>query len=186
MDREFVIKRLRAFEGCIPHMYRCTGGEVTIGVGHAIQAAADAANFSWRIGERPATAAEILADYGRIAGAEMGMRASGYAGMTQCRMADPDMDRLCLEDVDRFTARLEAALPNWNKYPPQAQAALFDMAFNLGLGGLLKFHKLLAAVDAGDWETAAKECHRQGIGEDRNRQTAELFKQAKPPAPSVG
>ena len=52
------------------------------------------------------------------------------------------------------------------------------MAFNLGVGGLLKFHNLLAACNAADWETAAKECHRQGIGESRNQETAALFRQA--------
>jgi hypothetical protein len=37
---------------------------------------------------------------------------------------------------------------------------------------------MLAAVDAGEWETAAAECHRRGINEDRNQQTAALFRQA--------
>lgn len=34
---------------------------------------------------------------------------------------------------------------------------LVNMAFNMGIGGLLAFKKMLAAYKAGDWETAATE-----------------------------
>lgn len=36
-------------------------------------------------------------------------------------------------------------------------AALLDMAFNLGEGGLKRFSKMIAAVKNRDWETAADE-----------------------------
>ncbi len=36
-------------------------------------------------------------------------------------------------------------------------AVLVNMCFNMGIGGLLAFKKMLAAYRAGDWETAAKE-----------------------------
>ena len=71
-------------------------------------------------------------------------------------MADADIDALAAADVARFEASLAAELPNWNTYPPTAQAALFDMGFNLGIGGLKKFDHLLAAVDAGQWDVAAQ------------------------------
>ena len=74
--------------------------------------------------------------------------------------------------------KVAAALPKWNTYAEPAQEALFDMAFNLGLGGLKKFPHMLRAVDAGDWATAAAQCHREGISEERNRATAALFLQA--------
>jgi GH24 family phage-related lysozyme (muramidase) len=93
-------------------------------------------------------------------------------------MADADIDALVSSDVHNFETALAAALPHWGTYPAPAQAALFDMAFNLGLGGLKKFPHLLAAVDAGQWEVAAAQCHRQGISETRNQQTADLFRQA--------
>ena len=178
MDPSLVIPRLESFEGRVPHMYRCTGGKVTIGIGHAIETPADALTLTWSTNGRPATGAEIQADYAQIAAAQMGLVAKAYAPFTQSRMADADIDALIAADVTSFETSLATALPNWNTYPEPAQAALFDMAFNLGLGGLKKFPHLLAAVDAGQWTVATAQCHRQGIGEVRNQQTAALFLQA--------
>ncbi len=178
MDSALVISRLESFEGRVPYLYLCTGGEVTVGIGHAIPTPADALQLTWSIDVRPATAVEIQGDYARIAAAGKGLTARSYAPLTRCRMADADIDALVSSDVQKFASSLAAALPNWSTYPAAAQAALFDMAFNLGLGGLKKFPRLLAAVDAGQWEVAAAQCHRQGIAETRNQQTADLFRQA--------
>ncbi|MCX6626753.1 MAG: hypothetical protein NTW28_03870 [Candidatus Solibacter sp.] len=60
MDPAFVIPRVEKSEGRAHHMYRCTGVEVTIGIGHAIQTPADALNFTWTVNDRPATAALFL------------------------------------------------------------------------------------------------------------------------------
>jgi GH24 family phage-related lysozyme (muramidase) len=179
MDPALVIPRVEKFEGRVPHMYRCTGGKVTIGIGHAIETPAEAVLLTWSIDGRPATAAEIQADYARVAAAQLDLLAKAYAGLSQCRMSDPDIDALIAADVTRFTASLAARLPNWSTYPVPAQAALFDMAFNLGLDGLMGgFPHLLAAVDAGQWNVAADQCHRRGIGESRNQETAAMFLQA--------
>jgi GH24 family phage-related lysozyme (muramidase) len=178
MDLAIIIPRMERFEGRVHHMYLCTGGEVTIGIGHAILREADAVTLAWTVGSRSATAEEITADWGRVAAAEKGKVAIAYQGLTNCRMSDHDIDALIASDVDRFTAQLEQALPNWNRYPEPAQHALFDMAFNVGLGGLKKFPRMLAAVKAGQWEIAAAQCHRQGIDDERNQQTADLFLQA--------
>ncbi len=178
MDVTAVAARLRKFEGSIPHMYRCTGGEVTIGVGHAIPSKDHAAGLDWEIQGVAATPPQAQADFQAVAAAAKGLVASAYAGLTQCRMGDDAIRSVLGADLQAFEAQLAAALPRWNSYPEPAQQALFDMAFNLGLGGLKKFPRLLAAVDAGDWTTAAAQCHRQGIGEPRNQETAALFRQA--------
>jgi GH24 family phage-related lysozyme (muramidase) len=178
MDNTFVIPRVESFEGRVPHMYLCTGGEITVGIGHAIATPTDALKLTWSIDGRAATDDEIQADYASVAGAQKGLLAKSYAPLTKCRMADADIDALIESDVSRFESLLAAALPNWNTYAAPAQEALFDMAFNLGIGGLKKFPHMLAAVDAGQWATAAAECHREGIGEARNQQTAALFLKA--------
>jgi GH24 family phage-related lysozyme (muramidase) len=178
MDRVAVIARLKKFEGCVSNMYLCTGGEVTIGVGHAIPTSQEASKLSWQIGGAAAAPAQAAADFERVAAAPKGMPASAYAGLTQCRMGEGDVEGLLEADLQSFEAQLAATLPKWNSYPEPVQEALFDMAFNLGLGGLKKFPRMLTAIDAGDWNTAAAQCHRQGIGEARNQEIAALFQSA--------
>jgi len=178
MDTPFVLARLEKFEGRVPHMYRCTGGEVTIGIGHAIKTPEDASALIWTVEGRAATPDEIRADYDRVAASEKGHVAHQYSGLSTIRMPDDAINVLAAADVESFSAPVAAKIPGFTSYPGCVQAALFDMAFNLGVGGLLKFHKLLAACDAGDWNTAAGECHRQGIGDGRNKETADLFRQA--------
>lgn len=178
MNTTLVIPRVEGFEGRTHHMYVCTGGEVTVGIGHAIQSAGDALKLVWSIGNRPASAAEIQADYATIAAEPKGRMAASYAPLTQCRMADADIDTLIAGDVVNFEKLLAAKLPNWDTYPEPAKEALFDMAFNLGIHGLEKFPHMLAAIDAGLWSVAAAQCHREGIGESRNKATAALFQQA--------
>jgi GH24 family phage-related lysozyme (muramidase) len=178
MDTPLILTRLESFEGRIPYMYRCTGGEVTVGIGHAILTAADALTLTWNIDGRAPTADEIAADYARIAAEPDGQVATHYKPLSQCRMSNDDIDALAAADVGRFSGLIANALPNWNTYPDCVQAALFDMAFNLGVAGLQKFKKLIAACDAADWEMAANQSHRMGIAESRNQATAALFRQA--------
>jgi GH24 family phage-related lysozyme (muramidase) len=173
MDQTQVIARLERFEGRTNYMYRCTGGEVTIGIGHAILSVADAPQLSWQTG-----ADQAQADWATIEGTPKGQLDSSYSHLTTCRMSDDAINQLAADDVQRFTGLLKTSLPNWDSYPAPAQEALFDMAYNLGVGGLLKFHNMLAAVNAGDWETAAQQCHRMGIDDERNQETATLFRQA--------
>lgn len=175
MDRATAAQRLKKFEGSTSYMYRCTGGEVTVGVGHAIFDSAHAIEIPWTGAPAPA---RIAADFSRIAAAEKGFPAPHYEGFTQCRLGGESVDLLLLADIAVFGANLIARLPPWSGYPEPAQQALFDMAYNLGVGGLLKFRKLLAACASGDWETAATQCRRNGIGDARNRETAALFLQA--------
>lgn len=179
MDTTAVAARLRQFEGAVPYMYKCTGGEVTVGVGHAMQSAADAVSLRWEINGAPAGAQAVAADWEKVYAAPKGMAAGYYAPLTQCRMADLDIGALAEADIASFEERLSRALPGWSGFPESAQEALFDMGFNLGVDGLLtKFPMMLKAVAAGDWATAAQQCHRMGISDARNQETANLLRQA--------
>lgn len=60
------------------------------------------------------------------------------------------------EDIDEATAFLDRELPWWSDLDEVRQRALANMAFNLG-GRLLGFKKFLAALEARDFETAARE-----------------------------
>lgn len=160
-------------------MYRCTGGEVTVGIGHAIQKPSDALQFAWKVNGVAAAPAQVLTDYNAIAAAPVGLVAAKYRPMTKCRIDDTQIDAINAADIRKFEEALRLELPAWDTLPEPAQVALFDMAFNLGIGGLFrKFPKMIAAVKALDWATAAAQCHRNGIQESRNEETAQLFLQA--------
>ena len=135
MDSSLILARLEKFEGRIPHMYRCTGGEVTIGIGHAIPTADDSVKLPWTIAGRAATPSEIRAGYVSVAAAPLGLVAARYAPLCQCRMSDDTINALAAADVLRFSGLIAAAVPKWLTYPDCVRAALFDMAFNLGVGG---------------------------------------------------
>jgi GH24 family phage-related lysozyme (muramidase) len=181
MNQQIVLERLKSFEGCVPFMYRCTGGAVTAGVGHALLTLANAVGLDWQISGHSAAESEIAGDFGKVAAAAIGLRAVDYEHLTGCRLTDEYIVSLADDDIARFESALQAQFPQWSAYPESAQEGLFDMAFNLGIAGLRKFPQFLAAVEARDWEDAAAQCHRVGVSEDRNQQVAALFRQAGNP-----
>ena len=60
-------------------------------------------------------------------------------------------------DIDATAGALDAALPWWRELAPARQSVLINMAFNLGVGGLLSFAHTLAAIRAGDYACAAED-----------------------------
>ena len=68
-----------------------------------------------------------------------------------------EIDLLFANDLDMARAALTACLPGWAAPTPLVQAALLSMAFNLGQTRLMGFHRMRAAVLAGDYHTAADE-----------------------------
>jgi lysozyme len=62
---------------------------------------------------------------------------------------------LLAADIARTESGLDRHLPWWRKLDAARQDAIVEMAFNLGVGGLLTFHRFLAAVEAGNWKLAA-------------------------------
>src|SRR5262245_36902371 len=171
MDKDRVRDRLRRFEGVIDYLYCCTGAEVTIGVGHAIFSAEDAGALHWNTSPHQAGADWTLVKNSYKEGAP----ASFYRNLTKSRMADEDINLLCDADIDKYERQLRSTLPKCDSYPEDAQEALFDMGYNLGVAGLMKFKNMLAAVDRSDGPGAAKESHRKGIQDSRNDEIYDLF-----------
>ena len=59
-------------------------------------------------------------------------------------------------DLDKVEEALDRSLPWWRGLDAVRQEVLQNMAFNLGIGGLLGFKNTLAAVRAGLWTNAAR------------------------------
>lgn len=60
-------------------------------------------------------------------------------------------------DIERVEAELDRRISWWRGLSASRQRALANMAFQLGVNGLLGFRKMLAALRAGDYEKAASE-----------------------------
>jgi lysozyme len=59
-------------------------------------------------------------------------------------------------DVSRTMAELDSHLPWWSSLDAVRQRVMVNMAFNMGIEGLLTFKNTLAAVKAGDYSAAAE------------------------------
>ena len=160
-----------AAEGRVPWLYRDSGpeGRITTGVGHLVPdfAACQVLPF-----QPPITGAE----WAQLLTEPRGCKAGFYQAVTKGRLSDSAIDDLLGADISAVTSALSSRLILFGTYPDGVQAALVDMAFNLGAAGLTKgYPKLMAAVQRQDWATCAAECHRNGISADRNKGTADLF-----------
>lgn len=70
---------------------------------------------------------------------------------------DEEIDWLSKHRLDKVAQQLQQY--SWYAIDPVRQSVLLDIAFNAGVGGLLHFPHLLAAVSRQDWASAATECH---------------------------
>ena len=73
---------------------------------------------------------------------------------------------LLANDLKATYAGLDRSLPWWRAQPEGVQRALAELAFNLGMGGLLQFHRAVEAVQAGDMIHAAIELRNSEWAKD--------------------
>ncbi len=60
-------------------------------------------------------------------------------------------------DVQKFVSESKKVFPNLDELPEEAQQVIVNMCFNMGAPRLSKFKKFIAAVNDGNWSTAAVE-----------------------------
>lgn len=84
----------------------------------------------------------------------LGVPTFGY-GFTYIRR--DEAESILDNRIDYILRALETAVPFWNDLDESRKVALADMAYQLGIGGLLKFEKMLNAMARGDYETAYHE-----------------------------
>lgn len=128
IDLYTVSQRLKLHEGLRLQPYRCIKGKLTIGVGRNLD-------------DNPLTPEEenIVGDWRHGITKEMAMY-------------------LLRNDIKSTYRNLKKYLPFFANLDSERQYALIDMAFNLGIIGLLKFKKMLAHIACGNYEQAADEC----------------------------
>ena len=65
-------------------------------------------------------------------------------------ISEEEAEYLLRNDMEVVVAALNDRIPWWNNLPDHKRIVLASMAYQLGVGGLLKFHKMLAAAEDGD------------------------------------
>ena len=68
-----------------------------------------------------------------------------------------EAEYLLSNDIVLVMNQLKIHLDFFNDLPKNVKDAMVNMCFNLGINRFLKFKKMLAALDAGDYERAAAE-----------------------------
>ncbi len=114
----------------------------------------------------PRLAAAIEAEEGRkhnaypdpLTGAEPWTIGVGHTGpevKPGTVWTDQQVDAALAADIAHVEAQLDQAVPWWRDLSPERQDVLVQMGFQLGVRGLLAFHRTLAAIRSGDYEGAA-------------------------------
>src|SRR5690554_2701208 len=122
-----VIRMLRNEEGVRHQPYRDHLGYETIGVGHLVDPR--------KGGSLPGWALDELHQNGRL--------------------SDASVDRLLEDDIINVVNQLETQLPWVSSLDQVRYTVLLDMAFQMGISGLLGFENTLRHVREGNYEQAA-------------------------------
>ena len=149
-DYQRLLAQLRRHEGAVKdsegnHIpYRCPANRLTIGYGHNLDA--NPIPGIWPRTEGQAAIAAREAEQGRVP--------------LPPRLNEDQAERLLRADVLSIQEKLAAHLPWIEALNGPRYAVLVNMAFTMGVSGLLGFQKTLAFARVGDFRNAAREMLR--------------------------
>lgn len=72
-------------------------------------------------------------------------------------LSPQEINLLLQNDIIRADADARTLISNFDSLSEQRQAALVNMVFNMGRGRVAQFQKMLAAIEAGDFDEAANQ-----------------------------
>jgi len=81
----------------------------------------------------------------------------GYGYNLDIGMSEEEAELLLIHRAQKVDIALQRNLAFYKTAPPELQNILCNMAYQMGVSGLLKFKKSLAAMEAKDYEKAAEE-----------------------------
>jgi GH24 family phage-related lysozyme (muramidase) len=171
-----------SFEGRIYFMYGDIKGLVTCAVGNLVDPIQYAMDLPWLIDgdpTNPADDASIIAAWNAVKARTDLTQHGGmsYAHVTNLRLTDAAIDQLVRSKCASNEVTLAQRIPNWSQLPASAQLATLSLAW--ACGPMFNFPRFLAALQAGDWTTCARECQMNAVGNPglvpRNRANAKLF-----------
>ena len=152
IDETELIQRFILHENCELMPYKCPSGYLTLGIGRNLEA-------------NPLTVEErkVCGDWRH----GITKNAAFY---------------LLRNDIKRVQRECQNNIPFFDKLDNERQYALLDMAFNLGITGLLKFKLMLEAIGVRNFNKAAEECLNSRYAKQtgkRAKRIAETIKTGK-------
>ena len=145
------------FEGYETFMYTDVKGLVTTGIGNLIDPIASALVLPW---QRPdgsvASANEITGSWHAVKAAWPDVQSVACGRLTTLRLPRAAVATLVAGKLRQNDAYLAARFSEYASWPADAQLALNSMAWAMGPG--FNFPALKAALVAGDFAAAAKNC----------------------------
>ena len=170
------LEKIKEFEGSIPWMYLDTAGKVTVGVGLLLANEAAAHALPFTAEGRAATPDEIGQEFTRVRAMKQGRAAGFYESVPSLQLSTETIDDRLRATLEGFEGYLRSHMPGYDLLPDPAKLGLLDMIYNLGPGRLFaEYPRLLAAVEQGDWKTAAAASLRRGPSAARNAWARQQF-----------
>ena len=81
----------------------------------------------------------------------------GYGTNIQDGITQDEALLLMRHRLGKVVSALESRLPFWAKLTDDRRRVLANMGYQLGIAGLMGFKRMLAALERGDYEAAARE-----------------------------
>jgi len=89
----------------------------------------------------------------------LGLTTIGYGRLIDKRkgggISQQEAEYLLQNDINGVIQALERQISFWNSLNEPRKAVLMNMAFQMGVGGLMKFKRTLAMIEAGEYAQAA-------------------------------
>ena len=127
---------------------------------------------------------QLIRDEGSVSHAyedSLGFTTIGVGRLIDSRrgggLRDSEIDFLLSNDIAEKTAQVLAALPWASKLSEPRLGVLLNMAFQLGIGGLLQFKRALGSIEDGQYGEAAKEMLDSTWAKQTPARAARLAKQ---------
>ncbi|HEY2452404.1 MAG TPA: hypothetical protein VGI71_07245 [Scandinavium sp.] len=171
------VNNLKVHEGFKNSMYKDTGGNITVGIGHLLATADMAAALPFTrthtvSGHGTDITSEVSATKGDIVSAFNAYKTNSKNPPMNMHLSNDAVVNQCVKDVHDTIVGLKGIYSGFDGFPNSAKTALVDMGFNLGISRLThEFPNFNSAVNKKDWNVAANESHRTGIGDSRNNDT---------------
>lgn len=162
------LNRFIQFEGMIPHFYLDGLANVTIGIGCMISdtGAASRLNMFSKSTNLSVQDFEIVNDFKAIKVSLPNKPISYYNDLTYLYLPDNEILNLFYFRISDISQSLKKHIPEFNSFPDKVKEVTLDMAFNLGISGLLiKFPKFIDLLRTKNFKMAAEESRRNNIQE---------------------